>query len=103
ESENAKLKLLLADAIRGQVALKETSWQKVLTPVTERETVAHLQACHGMSERRACCVVDADRKSVRYRSGGATMPGYERSCASWRTSAAGSAIAVFTSCCAGRA
>ena len=30
--------------------------------------MAHLQACHGMSERRACRVIDADRKSVRYRS-----------------------------------
>lgn len=33
-----------------------------------REAVAHLQACHGMSERRACRVIDVDRKSVRYRS-----------------------------------
>ena len=33
-----------------------------------REAVAHLQACHGMSERRACRVIDADRKSVRCRS-----------------------------------
>jgi len=33
-----------------------------------REAVAHLQACHGMSERRACRVIDADRKSVPYRS-----------------------------------
>src|SRR3546814_18499615 len=33
-----------------------------------REAVANLQACHGMSERRACRVIDADRKSVRYRS-----------------------------------
>ena len=30
--------------------------------------MAHLQTCHGMSERRACRVIDADRKSVRYRS-----------------------------------
>ena len=33
-----------------------------------REAVAHLQAQFGMSERRACAVVGADRKSVRYRS-----------------------------------
>ena len=33
-----------------------------------REAVAHFQACHGMSERRACRIIDADRKSVRYRS-----------------------------------
>jgi transposase InsO family protein len=33
-----------------------------------REAVAHLQASLGMSERRACRIVGADRKSVRYRS-----------------------------------
>jgi putative transposase len=33
-----------------------------------REAAAHLQACHGMNARRACRVIDADRKSVRYRS-----------------------------------
>ena len=33
-----------------------------------REAVAHLQACHGMSERRACRVIDAHRTSVHYRS-----------------------------------
>ena len=33
-----------------------------------REAVAHLQASLGMSERRACRVVGADRKSMRYRS-----------------------------------
>lgn len=40
----------------------------MVTPAARREAVAHLQACHGMSERRACRVVGADRKSVRYRS-----------------------------------
>jgi len=40
----------------------------MVTPVAQREAVAHLRDCHGMSERRACRVIDADRKSVRYRS-----------------------------------
>lgn len=40
----------------------------MVTPAAKREAVAHLQGCHGMSERRACRVIDADRKSVRYRS-----------------------------------
>lgn len=40
----------------------------MVTPAAKLEAVAHLQACHGMSERRACGVIDADRKSVRYRS-----------------------------------
>jgi putative transposase len=40
----------------------------MVTPAAMREAVAHLQASPGMSERRACRVVEADRKSVRYRS-----------------------------------
>ena len=37
-------------------------------PAVKREAVAHLQATMGLSERRACSIVDADRKMVRYRS-----------------------------------
>ena len=37
-------------------------------PVAKREAVAHLQAAMGLSERRACCIVGADRKMVRYQS-----------------------------------
>ena len=37
-------------------------------PAVKREAVAHLQAVMGLSERRACSIVDADRKMVRYRS-----------------------------------
>ena len=37
-------------------------------PVAKREAVAHLQAIMGLSERRACCIVSADRKMVRYQS-----------------------------------
>ena len=44
------------------------SWQKILPPGAKREAVAHLRDCHGMSERRACRVIDTDRKGVRYRS-----------------------------------
>ena len=40
----------------------------MVTPAAQREAVAHLQGLLGMSERRACRVIDADRKSVRYRS-----------------------------------
>src|SRR5690606_32641048 len=45
-----------------------SSGKKVLTPAAKREAVAHLRVCHGMSERRACRIIDVDRKSVRYRS-----------------------------------
>ena len=37
-------------------------------PAVKREAVAHLRAVMGLSERRACCIVDVDRKTVRYRS-----------------------------------
>lgn len=37
-------------------------------PAARREGVAHLQSALGMSQRRACAVVQADRKMVRYRS-----------------------------------
>lgn len=37
-------------------------------PAAKREAVAHLKAVMGLSERRACSFVGADRKMVRYRS-----------------------------------
>ncbi|VVT04882.1 conserved hypothetical protein [Rhizobium sp. EC-SD404] len=37
-------------------------------PAAKREAVAHLQAAMGLSERRACSFVGADRKMIRYQS-----------------------------------
>src|SRR3954469_23018028 len=37
-------------------------------PAAKRAAVAHLQAVMGLSERRACSFVGADRKMIRYRS-----------------------------------
>ena len=37
-------------------------------PAVKRDGVAHLRATMGLSERRACSIVSADRKMVRYRS-----------------------------------
>ncbi|SCY84717.1 Transposase InsO and inactivated derivatives [Rhizobium sp. NFACC06-2] len=37
-------------------------------PAAQREAVAHLKAVMGLSERRACQIISADRKMVRYRS-----------------------------------
>ena len=37
-------------------------------PAAKREAVAHLQAVMGLSERRACSIVGADRTMIRYRS-----------------------------------
>jgi len=40
----------------------------MVTPAARREAVAHAVASHGLSERRACRAIAADRTSVRYRS-----------------------------------
>ena len=37
-------------------------------PAAKREAVAHLRNVVQMSERRACILVSADRKMIRYRS-----------------------------------
>ena len=37
-------------------------------PAAKREGVAHLPAVMGLSERRACALVNADRKMIRYQS-----------------------------------
>jgi putative transposase len=42
--------------------------QKMVGPAAKREAVAHLQAELGLSERRACSIVGAERKMIRYRS-----------------------------------
>ena len=38
----------------------------MVTPAAERNAVAHLQAVHGMSERRACKAIGCCRMTVRY-------------------------------------
>ena len=37
-------------------------------PASKREGVAHLKAVMGLSERRACSIVNANRAMIRYRS-----------------------------------
>jgi putative transposase len=65
EEENTLLKRLLADTMFDNAGLKDLL-SKMVTPAAKREAVAHLQTALG--ERRACAVVGADRKSMRYRS-----------------------------------
>ena len=40
----------------------------MVTPAAKREAVAHLVETYEVSERRACRLISADRKTVRYRS-----------------------------------
>jgi len=72
-------------------------------PAVKREAVAHLQAVTGLSERRACSIVDADRKIIRYRSGRARTPNCEAGCAISPTNADDLAIAGCSFCCDGTA
>jgi hypothetical protein len=37
-------------------------------PAAKRDAVTHLKAVMGLSKRRACQIISADRKSIRYRS-----------------------------------
>jgi putative transposase len=41
----------------------------VVGSAAQRAAVAHLQAMFGMSERRACSLIGADRSTIRYRTG----------------------------------
>lgn len=43
-------------------------WQKMVGPVAKREAATHLRDRFQMSERRACAVIAADRKTIRYSS-----------------------------------
>ncbi|MGJ5150261.1 IS3 family transposase [Bradyrhizobium sp. HKCCYLR1023] len=68
EDENAKLKKLLAEQMLDAAALRELLSKKLVRPAAKRAAAAHLQAKLGLSERRACSIVGADRTMVRYRS-----------------------------------
>ncbi|WP_155258307.1 IS3 family transposase [Bradyrhizobium japonicum] len=68
EEENAKLKKLLAEQMLDAAALRELLSKPMVGPAAKRAAVAHLQAVMSLSERRACSIVGADRKMIRYRS-----------------------------------
>ncbi|WP_370099109.1 IS3 family transposase [Bradyrhizobium yuanmingense] len=68
EEENAKLKKLLAEQMLDAAALRELLSKKLVGPAAKRAAIAHLQAVMSLSERRACSIVGADRKMIRYRS-----------------------------------
>ena len=48
--------------------MKDLVAKKMVGPAVKREVVANLRAAHGLSERRACRIVEADRKMVRYQA-----------------------------------
>ncbi|MBK8158767.1 MAG: IS3 family transposase [Rhodospirillaceae bacterium] len=66
EDENGKLKRLLADSMLDASALRELLGKKMVRPAAKREAVAFLKGRFQISERRACSVIAADRKMIRY-------------------------------------
>ncbi|WP_435370771.1 IS3 family transposase [Hydrogenophaga intermedia] len=66
ESENAKLKRLLAEAHLDMHALKSVLGGKALAPQVRREAVGRMVSEHHLSERRACRLVGHSRDSYRH-------------------------------------
>jgi transposase-like protein len=64
ESENARLKKLLAEAELDKAMLKELA-EEILTPERRRRAVVVLVDRFGVSERRACRVVGQHRSTQR--------------------------------------
>src|SRR4051812_28159990 len=67
EDENAKLKKLLAEQMLDAAALA-SFWQKNGRACRQARRCRASAGQLGLSERRACAIVNADRKMVRYRS-----------------------------------
>jgi transposase InsO family protein len=68
EDENAKLKKLLAESMLDASGPARAARKKVVGPAAQRAAIAHLQASFGLSERRACSLIGADRGTIRYRT-----------------------------------
>ena len=55
-------------AVARQCDAEGCRFAKVVTPDAKRDAMPHLRKGHEVSQRQACCVLGADRSSVRYRS-----------------------------------
>ena len=67
EQENTRLKRLVADQALDNAILKEVATGKVLSPPRRRQAVDHVRLQLGVSERRACRVLDQPRSTHRHR------------------------------------
>jgi len=67
QEENARLKKLLAEQMLDAAALRELLAKNGRACRQARSCHAS-EGYHGLSERRACQIVSADRKTVRYQS-----------------------------------
>ena len=74
----------------------------MVRPAAKREAVAYLREHFQMSERRACSVLAADQKMIRYTSQRPTEKELRERFETLPMNAEGSAIAGCSSCCSGR-
>lgn len=65
---NPKLKKLLAEQMLDAAALRGLPQEKWWRLAAKHAALVHLEARMGLSERRACTIVGADRRMIRYRS-----------------------------------
>ncbi|MCF1439218.1 MAG: IS3 family transposase [Shewanella sp.] len=68
ESENAKLKKLLADKLLEVEAMKDVLFKKVVKPARRKPIVARLVEHFQLSERMACTLVGLSRTAYRYKA-----------------------------------
>jgi putative transposase len=66
EKENDRLKKIVPDRAVDIDILKEVSRKKLLSPTRRRAAVDHVRRRLGVSERRACRVLEQPRSSQRY-------------------------------------
>ncbi|WP_330178466.1 IS3 family transposase [Candidatus Vondammii sp. HM_W22] len=66
ESENNKLKKLLAEKMLEAEAMKDVLFKKVVKPADRKQIVIYLKSRFKLSERRACQLVGLNRTAFRY-------------------------------------
>ncbi|MBX2988499.1 MAG: IS3 family transposase [Bdellovibrionaceae bacterium] len=66
EIENQRLKKVVAELALDNSVLKENQQGKLLSPSRKREAVEHAIEVFGISERRACKILDQGRSTQRY-------------------------------------
>ncbi|MCP3852802.1 MAG: IS3 family transposase [Gammaproteobacteria bacterium] len=66
ESENNKLKKLLAEKMLENEAMKDVLFKKVVKPADKKPIVSYLKTRFQLSERRACQLVGLSRTAFRY-------------------------------------
>lgn len=66
EEENRRLKQIVADCPARYHGAERHRRKKLVTPTARRAAVGHLQQRYEMSQRRACRVIGAHRRTMRY-------------------------------------